>query len=133
VVVGPEDLAGAGNVLIRGYVPQLDLLARAHAVVSHGGHNTVCEALAHGLPLVVAPIRDDQPIVAQQVADAGAGIRVRFGRVRAAELAAAIASVLNEASYREAARRLRASFAAAGGPAAAAQALEALAAATPAG
>ncbi len=127
VVVGPADLVGASNVLIRGYVPQLDLLARADAVVCHGGHNTVCEALAQGLPLVVAPIRDDQPIVAQQVADAGAGIRVRFGRVRAAELAAAIASVLDEARYRQAALRLQASFAAAGGPAAAAQALETLA------
>ena len=31
-------------------VPQLALLARTAAVVTHGGHNTVCEALAHGLP-----------------------------------------------------------------------------------
>ena len=53
--------------------------ARADAApgrgVTHGGHNTVCEALAHGLPLVVAPIRDDQPTVAAQVVQAGAGVR----------------------------------------------------------
>jgi UDP:flavonoid glycosyltransferase YjiC (YdhE family) len=48
------------------------------AVVCHGGHNTVCEAVAHGVPLVVTPIRDDQPIIARQVADAGAGIRLHF-------------------------------------------------------
>jgi UDP:flavonoid glycosyltransferase YjiC (YdhE family) len=129
VVVGPPDLVGdlPDNVLVRGFVPQLSLLERVDAVVSHGGHNTVCETLAAGLPLVVAPIRDDQPIVAQQVTDAGAAIRVKFGRVRAAELAAAITAVLDEPSYREAAGRLRASFEAAGGPAAAADALEALA------
>jgi MGT family glycosyltransferase len=137
VVVGPPDLAlslpvpvpVAENVLVRGFVPQLELLGRGPvaAVVSHGGHNTVCEALAHGLPLVVAPIRDDQPIVAQQVTDAGAAIRVKFGRVRASELASAIGAVLSEPAYREAAGRLQASFAAAGGPAAAALALEALA------
>ena len=75
---------GAGrapHVLLAGHVPQLALLPHLSAVVSHGGHNTVCETLAHGLPLVVAPIRDDQPIIAQQVADAGAGVRVRFGRI----------------------------------------------------
>lgn len=40
----------------------------------------MCEALWHAVPLVVAPIRDDQPVVAGQVTDAGAGVRVRFGR-----------------------------------------------------
>ncbi len=141
VVVGPPDLVDAcargevpSNVLIRGFVPQLELLGRVDAVVSHGGHNTVCEALAHGLPLVVAPIRDDQPIVAQQVTDAGAAIRVKFGRARAAELAVALTSVLDEPSYRQAARGLQASFEAAGGPTAAALAMAALAApAGPAG
>ncbi|MDQ6615259.1 MAG: glycosyltransferase [Actinomycetota bacterium] len=129
VVVGPPDLVEEvpDNVLIRGFVPQLDLLERVDAVVSHGGHNTVCEALAHGLPLVVAPIRDDQPIVAQQLTDAGAAIRVRFGRVGATELAAAMADVLDRPSYRRAAQRIGASFHAAGGPAAAARGLETLA------
>lgn len=129
VVVGPPDLVGdpPANVLIREFVPQLALLPHIDAVVTHAGHNTVCESLAHGIPLVVAPIRDDQPIVAQQVADAGAGIRVKFGRVRAGELGQAVAEVLSEPSYRGAARRLRASFAAAGGAAAAADALAALA------
>ncbi|MDQ1393855.1 MAG: hypothetical protein QOF30_2832 [Acidimicrobiaceae bacterium] len=126
VVVGPPDLVASDNVLVRGFVPQLDLLRHMDAVVSHGGHNTVCETLAQGLPLVVAPIRDDQPIVAQQVTDAGAGVRVKFGRVRAPELASAIATVLDQPSYREAAVRLQASFIAAGGPDAAAEALESL-------
>jgi len=131
VVVGPADLAGPlgasdGDVLVRPYVPQLELLARVSAVVSHGGHNTVCEALAQGVPLVVAPIRDDQPIVAQQVTDAGAGVRLRFGRAKASEIRAALCEVLDNPSYRQAAGRLRASFEAAGGAAAAAEALEAL-------
>jgi UDP:flavonoid glycosyltransferase YjiC (YdhE family) len=127
VVVGPADLGPVpANVVVRDFVPQLDLLRRVDAVVSHGGHNTVCETLAHGLPLVVAPIRDDQPIVAQQVTDAGAAVRVKFGRVRAADLASAIGAVLDEPGYREAAGRLQASFEAAGGPAAAACALEGL-------
>jgi MGT family glycosyltransferase len=113
-------------MLVRPFVPQLELIARASAVVSHAGHNTVCEALAHGVPLVVAPIRDDQPIIAQQVADAGAGVRVRYGRVGVAELRSAIEAVIGDPSYREAAERVAASFRSAGGAAAAADRLEKL-------
>ncbi|MET9609711.1 nucleotide disphospho-sugar-binding domain-containing protein [Streptomyces sp. NPDC006512] len=129
VVAAPRHLTGPGpaHALLRETVPQLRLLPHLDAVVSHGGHNTVCEALAHGLPLVVAPIRDDQPIVAQQVADAGAGVRVRFGRARPADLCDALTAVLEDfGPHRRAARRIQASFAAAGGAATAADRLEKL-------
>nr|WSX54399.1 glycosyltransferase [Streptomyces sp. NBC_00974] len=128
VLVAPDALVGAvpSNVLLRERVPQLELLPHLDAVVCHGGHNTVCEALAHGLPLVVAPIRDDQPIVARQVALAGAGVRVRFGRSRAEELRDALTAVLDDPGPRRGARRIQASFAAAGGAAAAADRLEKL-------
>jgi len=128
VVVAPDGVvdlpAGTTNVVVRPRVPQLALLEHVDAVVCHAGHNTVCEALAHGVPLVVAPIRDDQPVVADQVVRAGAGIRVKFGRVRADELGAAVDEVLTAASYRQGATRVRASFAAAGGPGAAADVVE---------
>ncbi|MCX5409350.1 glycosyltransferase [Streptomyces sp. NBC_00335] len=128
VLAAPAALVGKvpGNVLLRDSVPQLDLLRHLDAVVCHGGHNTVCEALAHGLPLVVAPIRDDQPIVARQVVEAGAGVRVRFGRTRAEELRDALTAVLDDPGHRRGARRIQASFAAAGGAAAAADRLEEL-------
>ncbi|MFH8982096.1 glycosyltransferase [Streptomyces varsoviensis] len=129
IVVDPgRTLAGAPvppDVLVRPYVPQLDLLRRVSAVVCHGGHNTVCESLWHGVPLVLAPIRDDQPIVAGQVVAAGAGVRVRFGRVDAEGLGAAIDAVLDPAGgHRAAAEAIGASFRAAGGTSAAADRLE---------
>jgi UDP:flavonoid glycosyltransferase YjiC (YdhE family) len=114
------------NALVRRYVPQLALLAHVDAVVCHGGHNTVCEALAHGRPLVIAPIKDDQPIVADQVVAAGVGLRVKFGRVQPPELRVAIDRVLTEPSFRAAADAVRASFTAAGGAPAAAELLETL-------
>ncbi|HEY8544746.1 MAG TPA: glycosyltransferase, partial [Acidimicrobiales bacterium] len=117
VLVAPPDAVPdpPENLLVRARVPQLALLPHLDAVVSHGGHNTVCETLAHGLPLVVAPIRDDQPVVADQVVRAGAGLRVRFGRVRAPELRAAVRRVLDEPAFRAAAGLVRQSFEAAGG------------------
>ncbi|MEU5591366.1 glycosyltransferase [Streptomyces sp. NPDC020298] len=118
---------GDKDVLVLPAVPQLPLLERADAVVCHAGHNTVCEALWHGVPLVVAPIRDDQPVVAAQVVDAGAGVRVRFGRVTAARLGPALDAVLREPAHRTAAGRVRTAFRAAGGAPAAAVHLERLA------
>lgn len=131
VIVAPERIAalvpaGADNIVVAERVPQLALLPRMAAVVGHGGHNTVCEALAHGLPLVLAPIRDDQPIVADQVVQAGAGLRVRFGRVRAAELRDAVHRAVSDPDLRRGAAAVRDSFARAGGAPDAAAAIEAL-------
>ncbi|WP_328610750.1 glycosyltransferase [Amycolatopsis sp. NBC_00345] len=129
VIADPGGVLGevAPNVLVRPEVPQLPLLARVDAVLCHAGHNTVCESLWHGLPLVVAPIRDDQPIVAGQVVDAGAGLRLRFGRADAPRITTAVDAVLTDPAYRLAARRIAASFHAAGGSPAAAGHLEQLA------
>jgi UDP:flavonoid glycosyltransferase YjiC (YdhE family) len=121
---GPDDK----DLLVVPSVPQLALLEKGiDAVVCHAGHNTVCEALWFGVPLVVAPIRDDQPVVAAQVVDAGAGVRVRFGRVTAQKLGAALDDVLHEGGYRAAAERIGTAFRAAGGASAAATELEELA------
>ncbi|MEV0961723.1 glycosyltransferase [Streptomyces sp. NPDC049910] len=126
----PEAGAGAGGVRPDGdllalpAVPQLALLGHVDAVVCHAGHNTVVEALGHGVPLVVAPIRDDQPVVAAQVCDAGAGVRVRFGRATAARIGSAVDAVLYDPGHRAAARAVGSALRAAGGALAAADHLE---------
>jgi MGT family glycosyltransferase len=129
IIVAPPQLhvGVPPHILFAGQVPQLALLPHLSAVVSHGGHNTVSEALAHGLPLVIAPIRDDQPVIAKLVADAGAGVLVRFDQVQAAQLRDAVRAVLGDPRYAAAARRVRDSFIAAGGAATAADHLERLA------
>jgi len=128
VIVAPPGVVGAvpEHVLLTERVPQLALLPHLDAVVSHGGHNTVCEALAHGLPLVITPIRDDQPLIADQVVSAGAGIRLTYSRVRAPEIRDALEEVLHRPSYADAARRVQQSFQAAGGAPTAADHLEAV-------
>jgi MGT family glycosyltransferase len=130
VLVAPEGRVAAppASFIVRPRVPQLQLLPHMAAVVSHGGHNTVCESLAHGVPLVVTPIRDDQPVIAEQVVNAQAGLRLKFGRRLApADLRAAVARLLDEPGFAAAAARVRDSFAAAGGAPAAARLLVELA------
>lgn len=123
LVVDPTCSLVSEDVVLAQRIAQVEVFARASVVVCHGGHNTVCEALAAGVPLVVAPIRDDQSMLAQQVVAAQAGVRLRFDRAKAAEIREAIASA---PAYRAGAARIRASFAAAGGAPEAASRLEAL-------
>jgi UDP:flavonoid glycosyltransferase YjiC (YdhE family) len=48
-----------------------------------------------GLPMIVAPIRDDQPVIARQVIDAGAALFMRHGKVTAATARTLIRSLLD--------------------------------------
>ncbi len=119
ILMAPKELLPAPipeGLLVRSYVPQLKLLPLVDAVVCHAGQNTVSEALAQGVPLVMTPIRDDQPMVARMVQAAGAGIRLGFGkRLTAHKLRQAVDRLLSEPSFRAAARELQASFKDAGG------------------
>jgi UDP:flavonoid glycosyltransferase YjiC (YdhE family) len=96
-----------------------------HAVVSHGG-STAIDALAFDLPLVLAPVWTDNFITAQKIESAGAGVRVRYGRVDAAGLRDAVRTVLADSTCRARAREIGASLRAAGGTAAAADFVAAL-------
>lgn len=126
ILVAPPDsvLDPPPHVTVAARVPLPELLPHLAAVVTHGGLNTVTEALAHGVPLVVAPIRHDQPVNARDVAAAGAGVRISFARAGPDRIAAALAAVLGEPAYRVAAGRVRDSFDAAGGVGAAAGLIE---------
>ena len=122
VVVAPQEALHdcPPSVLVVPWVPMLELLPHVDVVVGHGGMNTVCETLAHGIPLVLAPIRHDQPINASRVADAGAGRRISFTRATAEVIREAVADVLDEPGYRAAAWRIRDTIAGSGGAARAA-------------
>ncbi|WP_406194080.1 glycosyltransferase [Kitasatospora sp. NBC_01560] len=117
-----------GHAVAVDRAPVLELMARGalDAVLCHGGMNTVGEALAHGLPLVTAPIRHDQPFVAAQVAAAGAGLRVPFARVSPERLAERLRTILDSPGHRAAAARVGAALLAGGGAATAADRLESL-------
>jgi len=117
--------AAPDNFIVRPWVPLTDLLPRVDAVLCHAG-TIVNEALVHGIPAVVAPIAHEQSIYAQRVVDAGTAVRVRFNRVSADALRRAVFEVLDDPSFRVAARRIQESFREAGGAAAAASAIEQL-------
>jgi UDP:flavonoid glycosyltransferase YjiC (YdhE family) len=66
-------------VLAVRYAPQLALLTRARAFVTHGGANSVMEAIASGVPMLVSPLCNDQPHQAWFVEAAGIGRALDLG------------------------------------------------------
>ena len=121
VMVAPDAMlrrppdARPENFIVSPFIPQLAVLDKVQAVMCHGGHNTVIEALARGLPLVIAPITDDQPVIAEQVVRSGAGVRINFRRAKAGTIRTAVEDVLQEPRFAAAARVVQHSLAQAGG------------------
>jgi UDP:flavonoid glycosyltransferase YjiC (YdhE family) len=96
------------NVRIQRFIPQAEILPYCDVVVCHAGAGTVLGALAHGIPLVMAPVASDQHKIAAQVAGAGAGL-VCSGETPATADAVRQASdkVSSDVTYRSAADRIR--------------------------
>ncbi len=67
------------TVRIHRRVPQVELLGRVDAVITHGGNNTVQECLSTGRPMVVIPFGGDQLANAHRVERLGVGVRVDAG------------------------------------------------------
>jgi UDP:flavonoid glycosyltransferase YjiC (YdhE family) len=81
-------------------------------MVTNGGYGGVQQALANGVPLVVAGDSEDKPEVAARVQWSGAGVNLHTGRPSVAMVARAVRRVLTKPSYRERARALQAEIAA---------------------
>ncbi|MCX4565092.1 macrolide family glycosyltransferase [Streptomyces albogriseolus] len=130
VATGHTDPAALGalpdNVLARRFVPQPELLERAALFVTHGGMNSVNEALYAGVPVLVVPQGADQPQVARRVTELGAGLTVRPEAATEAAVHALARRLLTEPRFREAAGALRTAQRQAGGHLRAADEIEAL-------
>ncbi len=81
--------------LVRPYLPQTALLPRAAAAVTHGGNNSVTEALTCGVPMLVLPFSTDQFAGAAAIERAGLGAALDPNTASAAQVAAAVRRVLD--------------------------------------
>lgn len=103
--VSVGDLRVPSNVDVAPWVDHAALLARASLIVTHAGMGTELAALAHGVPIVAIPMGRDQDGNAAQVAEIGAGVRLAT-TASPSEIRSSLETVLAEASYGVAARRV---------------------------
>jgi MGT family glycosyltransferase len=119
--VDPSSFAPPPNARVERFVPHRPVLERAACVVCHGGMGITQKALAAGVPVCVVPFGRDQFDVARHVEVAGAGSRLPASRLRPDRLRSTVREAMGKKAGAE---RIAAAFAAAGGPKAAADALE---------
>jgi UDP:flavonoid glycosyltransferase YjiC (YdhE family) len=98
------DIAGLGplpaNTHVEPWWPQDAVLARAAAMVGHGGFGTTMGALAAGVPQVVVPIFTfDQVANSLHVAAVGAGIAIPMGPGSVTRAVAEVPRLLADPSY----------------------------------
>ena len=114
--------APAGSRVER-FVPHAAVLERAACVVCHGGMGITQKALTAEVPVVVVPFGRDQLETARRVDVARAGVRLSPRGLTPERLLDAVRTALTR---RDGARRVSHAYAAAGGPTAAVDAIEAL-------
>ena len=89
------------NIHIYKSVPQLEVLNKADVFVTHGGMNSVSEALVYGVSMVVIPFVSDQPVNAQCIEKLGVGKRLEYSEVNKDTLKEYVQSVLLDADMKE--------------------------------
>jgi UDP:flavonoid glycosyltransferase YjiC (YdhE family) len=102
LATGSADPAALGELpdhwLVRDFLPQVAILERAALAVSHGGNNSITEALSSGVPLLVLPFSTDQFAGAAAVEDACLGEVLDPNLATSGELRSAALRVIGEAA-----------------------------------
>jgi len=93
------------------YIPFGNLLPHIDVMITNGGFGGTQNALAHGIPLVIAGASEDKMEVAARVEHSGAGINLRKQRPSPEDIGKAVMKILSEPSYRQKAKGLQMEFA----------------------
>ncbi len=116
------------NTVVTDFVPYADLMPHVAVFVANGGYGGVQEALAHGIPMVVAGDTQDKVEGSARIAWSGVGVNLRTGHPTPAAIGRGVRKVLADERYRRASRAIAQQIAAAPGTAAFVADLECIAA-----
>lgn len=84
------------NFTIYPFVPQLQVLGKANLFITHGGMNSVNEALYYGVPMIVMPLATDQPTVAKRIEELNLGRQLPSKSPSAKEIRETASKVLDD-------------------------------------
>ncbi len=103
------------NFFVYPFVPQLEILKKASLFITHGGMNSVNEALYYGTPMLVIPVGNDQPTVAQRIETLHLGKYMKQKDIDADSLRLSAMEILNNNSYKDTLREFQIKSQSAGG------------------
>jgi MGT family glycosyltransferase len=98
VSMGPQhaEYALADNMAGEEFLPQTSLLPEVDLVITHGGNNTITEALHFGVPTIVLPLFWDQHDNAQRMDETGFGVRLPTYTFEPERMSGAIERLLDD-------------------------------------
>jgi MGT family glycosyltransferase len=103
------------NVTVAQFVPQLAILDEADLFITHGGMNSINEAVLAGVPLVVVPHTIEQAVNANRIEQLRAGLYIEPTAVSAGRLRQAAQQVLGNPDFQDGTKKISQSFHDAGG------------------
>jgi len=98
------------NIIVKNYVPQLEVLAKTDVFVSHGGMGGVNEAMFFGVPMLILPKTIEQQVNGRRIEELGAGVDLKTQEVTPDMIFDGVVRLLEDQRYKEGAKRVRNSF-----------------------
>jgi len=95
------------NIFAEKYLPGLEASKMASLVVCSGGTATTYQALSSGAPVLGIPSNADQYLSMEAIANEGAGLLIRSGKVTGRNIRKGIKTILENAEYKQNANRLK--------------------------
>ncbi|MEM5470955.1 glycosyltransferase [Hoeflea sp. AS60] len=92
------------NVFLGSWFPQPSVVAQSALFIHHGGNNSYCEALYHGVPSLIMPYCWDGHDNAQRAQATGTGLNMHRSNWTDGELESAVLSLLHDVEMQ---RRLK--------------------------
>jgi len=104
------------NFIVRQYVPQPELLAKAAVFISHGGMGGISESMHHGVPMLLLPKTIEQELNARRVDILGAGINTKKSQnIEKGLLVEKTEKLLKDKTFAKNAKKIGETFAQTGG------------------
>ena len=112
------------NFTVAQFVPQLAVLKEADVFITHGGMNSISEAVTYGVPMIVVPNTVEQALNAARVEQLFGGVYLEPDKLTIEQLQIAVDKVINDPTFGTGLERIRQSFMDSGGVQRAAEAIE---------
>lgn len=96
-----KNSATPSNAIIFKSVPQVGLLPKIDLFISHGGNNSINEALSSGKPIIVMPIGGEQADNASRITYLGVGKRVDMSHFSEKQLLDTVEEICKTPKFRE--------------------------------
>jgi MGT family glycosyltransferase len=99
------------NVHTEPYIPFGNLLPHVDVMITNGGFGGTQNALAHGIPVIIAGATEDKMEVAARIEYSGAGINLKKQQPTSGHIKKAVRMILDDSSYRKKAEELKVAYA----------------------